>query len=360
MKKSKSLAILAVSTVATTAYAQSNVTLYGVADAGIEFTTKAGRNGNSQVRLTSGNLSGSRWGIRGTEDLGDGLKAVFVLESGFDLDTGNSGQSGRLFGRNAYIGTESRYGALLLGRQQTSLREFANIYDPAALADRYGILSIAPEFGARADNAVKYIGQFGGLTASAFYSFQANGNEVPGANVFGRDFGAYVSYASGPLSVGIAYDDAHGGTPANQAPVIRRYSVAGTYTTGPVKVFAGYRLAKALDGAKLPGAQSTNNGSNLYWLALGYKLTPAFSVNGAAYYQDFRQTGSDPWLFAIIADYTLSKRTDLYASVSYALNKDNSQLGVNGFNTVSTTSAVYNVEPGANQFGAVVGIRHRF
>lgn len=356
----KSLAWIALSTLAGTTYAQSGVTLYGVADAGIEFTTNAGRNGNSQVRLTSGNLSGSRWGLRGTEDLGHGLKALFVLESGFDLDTGVSGQSGRLFGRNAYVGTESRYGTLLLGRQQTSLRDFANLYDPAALADRYGILSIAPEFGARADNSVKYIGQFGPLTASAFYSFQSNGNEVAGSNVFGRDFGAYVNYVNGPVSVGAAYDDAHVGTPANQAPVIRRYSLAGTYAAGPVKLIGGYRLAKALDGAMLPGAQAANAGSNLYWLALAYKVTPAFSVTSAAYYQDFRKTGSDPWLFAVTGDYTLSKRTDVYASVSYALNRDKSYLGVNGYNNVSAATPIYNVEPGANQLGAVMGVRHRF
>ncbi len=359
MKKSLAL-IAATTTVTGAAYAQSSVTLYGVVDAGIEYASNAGRAGNNLFRLSSGNESGSRWGLRGTEDLGGGLKAVFVLESGFDLDTGNSGQSGRLFGRNAYIGTESRYGTVLLGRQQTSLREFGNIYDPAALADRYGILSIAPEFGARADNAVKYVGQFGGLTASAFYSFQSNGNEVAGSNVFGRDFGAYLSYANGPLALGVAYDDAHTGTPANQAPGLRRYAVAGTYSTGPAKVFAGYRLAKAHDGATLPGAQAANSGSNLYWLGLGYKITPAFSLTGAAYYQDFRETGSDPWLFAVTGDYAFTKRTDLYASVSYALNKDKSYLGVNGYNSGSGSSAVYNVEPGANQFGAVVGIRHRF
>ena len=356
----KSFALIAAATLTGTAYAQSNVTLYGIVDAGVEVVTNAGANGNSLTRLTSGNLSGSRWGLRGTEDLGRGLKAVFVLESGFDLDTGNSAQGGRLFGRNAYVGANSPYGSLLLGRQQTAMREFGNVYDPAQLADRYGILSIAPEFGARADNSIKYVGQFGGLTAIAFYSFQSNGNEVPGAYVFGRDFGAFFNYTKGPFSMGVSYDDAHAGTPANQAPVFRRYSVAGTYATGPAKVFAGYRLAKALDGAMLPGAQAANSGSNLYWLALGYQLTPAFSVTSAAYYQDFRQTGSDPWLFSVMGDYTLSKRTDLYASVSYALNKDKSQLGVNGFNSGSGSTAIFNVEPGANQFGAVVGIRHRF
>ncbi|MBP0630837.1 MULTISPECIES: porin [unclassified Cupriavidus] len=342
------------------ANAQSGVTLFGIADAGIEFNNNAGRNGDSLVRLVSGNQSGSRWGLRGAEDLGSGLKAVFLLESGFDIDTGNSGQGGRLFGRNAYVGLDSQYGSLLLGRQQTGMREFGNIYDPNAIADRYSILSIAPEFGARADNAIKYVGKFGKLTGQAFYSFQANGSEVAGSNVFGRNFGAFVNYNSGSLALGVAYDDAHVGTPSNQAPVLRRVSVAGTYAVGDAKAYAGYRLAKAYDGAMLPGAQAANAGSNLYWLGLAYKVTPAFSLTGAAYYQDFRQTGSDPWQFVLTSDYSLSKRTDLYASVSYALNTDNSALGVNGFNSGSGTSAVLNVQPGKDQVGAVMGLRHRF
>ncbi|QUN32442.1 porin (plasmid) [Cupriavidus sp. KK10] len=356
----RTLVIVTTSVVATAAHAQTSVTLFGIADAGIEYNSNAGRSGDNLFRVSSGNQSGSRWGLRGVEDLGGGLKGIFHLESGFDLDTGNSTQGGRLFGRNAYVGLESGSGSLLFGRQQTSLRDFGNVYDPAAIADRYGILSIAPEFAARADNAVKYVGKFGGLTASAFYSFQSNGNEVAGKNVFGRDFGAYLSYASGPFSVGLAYDDAHTGTTADQAPVLRRYAVAGTYAAGQAKVFAGYRLAKALNGATLPGAQAANAGSNLYWAGLAYKFTPAFSLTSAAYYQDFRQTGADPWQFVVTGDYALSKRTDLYASVSYALNKDNSYLGVNGYNSGSGSTAVYNIEPGKNQFGGVVGVRHRF
>lgn len=356
----KTFAVIAASVAANAAYAQSSVTLFGIVDAGIEYNSNAGASGDNLFRMSSGNQSGSRWGVRGAEDLGGGLKAVFLLESGFDLDTGNSAQGGRLFGRNAYVGVESPYGALLLGRQQTALRDFNNLYDPAATADRYGILGIAPEFGARADNAVKYVGTFGGLTASAFYSFQANGSEVAGSNVFGREYGAFVSYASGPFAVGLAYDDAHVGTPANQAPVLRRYAVAGTYAVGPAKAFAGYRLAKAFDGAMLPGAQAANAGSNLYWLGLAYKLTPAFSLTGAAYYSDFRHTGSDPWQFVVTGDYTFTKRTDLYASVAYALNKENSYLGVNGYNSGIGANAIINVQPGSNQLGAVVGIRHRF
>ena len=356
----KVLAVFAASVAANAVYAQSTVTLYGLADAGIEYLNNAGRNGNGLVRVSSGNQSGSRWGLRGVEDLGNGMKAVLQLESGFDIDTGNSGQSGRLFGRDAYVGLESRYGVMRLGRQQTSMREFGSTYDPTVIADKYGMLAMAPEFGARADNAIKYLATFGGLSAQAFYSFQSNGAEVAGSNVFGREFGAFVNYAAGPYSVGIAYDDIHVGTPANQAPVIRRASVGGSYSVGPAKVFAGYRLAKAYDGARLPGAQAADAGSNFYWLGVVYKLTPAFSLLGTAYYQDFRKTGSDPWQFVVTGDYALSKRTDLYASLSYALNKENSQLGVNGFNSGSGSTAVYNVQPGKDQIGAVMGIRHRF
>ena len=123
MKKSL-LALAAMSAFATAANAQSSVTLYGVVDVPIEYnnhlapgvnTTPAGLNasgipqslpgGGSRVGLqTGGGLSGSRWGLRGTEDLGGGNSALFVLESGFGLDDGRSQQGGRLFGRQAYVG----------------------------------------------------------------------------------------------------------------------------------------------------------------------------------------------------------------------------------------------------------------
>jgi predicted porin len=96
---------------------RANVTLYGVVDAGVSFTNNQ-VGGGSVVRQTSGSLSSSRWGVRGSEDLGQGLKAVFVLESGFDVDTGKSAQGGRLFGRSAYVGLESQWGSILFGRQR--------------------------------------------------------------------------------------------------------------------------------------------------------------------------------------------------------------------------------------------------
>src|SRR5437016_12597124 len=100
------------------AMAQSHVTVYGVLDSGLVYTTHANAAGDSLVKVPGLTGSGpSRLGFRGTEDLGGGLQAVFVLENGLAVDTGTVGQGNRLFGRQAYVGLKGGYGTLMLGRQ---------------------------------------------------------------------------------------------------------------------------------------------------------------------------------------------------------------------------------------------------
>ena len=103
--KIKLFAAAAAALVSAGAFAQSSVNLYGVVDAGVEWVNKAPGNGGSRTAVQSGSeMSGSRWGLRGVEDLGGGLKGIFNLESGFTLDDGRMGQNNRLFGRAAYVG----------------------------------------------------------------------------------------------------------------------------------------------------------------------------------------------------------------------------------------------------------------
>jgi len=358
------------------AYAQSSVTLYGVADAGIEYLNKAatstggvapGTKGQNLWAVTSGNQSGSRWGLRGVEDLGGGLKGIFTLESGFNIDDGKSGQSSRLFGRAAFVGLQSQWGQLTLGRHTTPGYDFGLAFDPMAISSRYGIGAQDPWLGAsRADNSAKYIGTFGGLTVSGLYSFNNNNQEIPGNFTNGREYSVSAIYAAGPFSVGAVYDQANksSATALNTNNLQRRAAVAGTYAFGPAKLYAGYRYARAYNGGTLPGVAVANTISNLAWAGLGYQVTPALALTGAAYYQNLRGgNAGNPWQFVATADYALSKRTDLYTSVSYALNSGKSTLGVNGFNDqLGSTASPSNegVQPGANQFGAVVGIRHKF
>jgi predicted porin len=373
------------------AYAQSSVTLYGVVDAGVEYQNHAPNVGTQTgshdvVRLTSGNMSGSRWGLRGVEDLGGGLKGVFVLESGFSVDTGNSGQNGRLFGRQAFVGVQSQFGTLTLGRHQTPFYDFGLAFDPMAISTNYSITNQGVEFQSRADNSIKYTGTFGGLTGSLLYSTGANtvagtqtanqyggfGGEVPGSYKTGREYSASLIYNGGPFSIGAVFDETNQGqnpyTTTLGSAKIQRASVAGSYAFGPAKVFAGYRYAHALQGAVLPGAvlagqtaaQPGVNVSNLYWLGAGYQLTPALSLTGAAYYQDFRNTKADPWSFVVSTDYAFSKRTDAYFNVAYTKNKDGSTLGVASSSSGAGGSGFGTTQGSYNQFGAVVGVRHKF
>jgi len=95
----------------------------------------------------------------------------------------------------------------------------------------------------------------------------------------------------------------------------------------------------------------TSQTTNLYWAGAQWDITPAWSLTGAAYYQDFRNSGADPWLFIVSADYSFSKRTDVYLNVAYTRNKDGSDLGTGGFGTTVA---------GKNQTGVLMGIRHKF
>lgn len=350
MKKALlALAATVASAASGAALAQSNVTLYGIVDAGLEAISNAPSDGGGDTlfRMNSGNLSGSRWGLRGTEDLGNGLKGIFVLESGFDIDTGRSAQGTRLFGRAAYVGLQGGFGGVTLGRQQNSLYDLFGAYDPMAVGPRYSLNSMDSGFNGRADNAIKYTGKFGGLTATGFYSFSRDGaGEVPGEAKVDRNFGAGLSYAAGPFSIGTAYDQYQGATIALQDRSSKRWAVGTSYAFGDAKVFAGYRWMRDNMVASAPTTRS-----NLYWAGAQYKFTPAFQLTGAAYYNDTKDSGADPWMFVLSADYALSKRTDAYVNVGYVRNKDGSAQGLNGSGTA---------QAGENQAGVTIGMRHRF
>ncbi|RJF97432.1 porin [Noviherbaspirillum saxi] len=330
-------------------FAQTNVAIYGLVDAGIEYldeVPKAAGGSGSLVRLASGNLSGSRWGLRGSEDLGNGLKAVMQLEGGFETDTGMLGQSGRLFGRHAYVGLQGAWGTVSLGHQQNSLYDLIIRYDPMSFASRYSALTHDSTLTGRPDNTIKYTGKFSNLTATAFYSFGRNNDgEVPGESKVSRNIGGGVSYSAGAADFGIAYDQFQGNTVATKDQSARRLAAGANYTFGPVKAFAGYRSLKDTVAAAPVR-------SNLYWAGLKYKLTPALDLTGAGYYTDRKNSGADPWSFVLSADYSLSKRTDAYTTLGYAGNKNGSNLGLNGFGS--------NIVAGEDQLGLVVGIRHRF
>ncbi len=141
------LAAAAAMVAATGAQAQtaSNVSIYGLVDAGLEYTSNANAAKDSVTRVTSGGMNTSRWGFRGTEDLGGGLKAVFGLEGGILMDTG--AQDGALFKRQAYVGLEGSYGRLVMGRSFTSVYDTVISFDPMGFAPYYSWATSGPATG---------------------------------------------------------------------------------------------------------------------------------------------------------------------------------------------------------------------
>ncbi|MGT2433389.1 porin [Cupriavidus basilensis] len=353
-----------------TAQAQSSLVLYGVADANIEYVTNMSRTtplqpgfpsqAGNRFALNSGGLSGSRWGLRGLEDLGQGLKAVYVLESGFGVDDGKLTGGGRLFGRQAYVGLQSeQIGRFTFGRQYTAIFDaFAN-FSPTRYGSQYEPIVAQLGLDYRSDNTAKYTGSFGPVTASAHWSFGngvAGAGEVPGQ--FRRDtgYGGSLTYLAGAFGAALAYGQFNPTlTTAGGTGTFRKAGAAVSYAVGPAKIMGGYRWGKN-EGV---GATTVLR-DDYYWIGANYDATSALGLTLAYYYDNVRslagQNIKNPWQVSFIANYKLSARTDMYLTTAYTKNA-----GLN-FDT-SAISFANGYFPGAgkdNMLGAAVGVRHRF
>jgi len=363
------------------AQAASSVTLYGVLDVPIEYvnrvaTSPASPNtGGSRLAMPStGGLSVSRWGLRGVEDLGGGAKALFVLESGFFPDTGGLPSSG-LFNRVAMVGLKNDLGQITLGRQTTSMLDGQVNFSPLRFAVTYepGIWWMGLNY--RESNMIKYTGAFGPVQAVAHYSFGTGtpalsaGNllagggagETPGASRDNTAFGASLMYLIDRYGFGIGYDQWNPAAVTGQTGKVRKVSVGGNYGTGPYKVYAGYRwnMAQFANGNTLVR-------DGYWWLGGTYQVTPALALSAAYYFADVRtaaptaasaQTNpANMHQVTLQADYSLSKRTNLYMSVGYAHNGSlsfDSAVTAYAFNYPSMTRQT-------NMVGVITGIRHIF
>lgn len=214
------------------AQAETSVTLYGIIDGGVGFTQLKGTDGafdvwsserpnsfkKSRTGLISGVQSGSRWGLKGTEDLGNGLRAVFVLESGFDLGTGNSAQGGRLFGRQATLGLAGdSWGQLDFGRQTNIASKYLpGVMDPfnAGFDQANAGASLSAQNTARYDNMIMYqTPNFSGFQFGVGYSFNVSGSQQGDWTFNGnkdktdkRAITTGLRYVNGPIGAALSYD----------------------------------------------------------------------------------------------------------------------------------------------------------
>jgi predicted porin len=326
------------------AFAQSSVTLYGMVDLGVQYLTNANTKHDSLVGLQSGNVYPSNWGITGREELGDGYAAIFKLESGINLANGANQSPTSFFNRTAYIGIDSPYGAVTIGRQYKIMFDMSLYYDPTFQA-QYSLLSagLIPN-GTTVSNAIKYRSKtIGGLSGEAEYSF---GQQDPGHMGAGTYWAAGLDYQFRSFSTRVIYEQTRGSIGAidTSAEDDRRFSAAAKLRVGTATLFGGFlnvngRLQMSPDG-------------NMYWGGVYYQLTAALGLSAEIdHYQTRGELGHPNW-FILEGTYNLSKRTSLYAFAGYLDENGGKNFTLNYLDSSS---------PGnLNQTGVILGIRHAF
>ncbi|NIE67915.1 porin [Burkholderia sp. Ax-1719] len=375
MKKSLVIAAAVAATFASASYAQSSVTLYGIVDAGFTYTSNV--NGSSNYAMTSGNVQQSRWGLRGVEDLGGGLKTIFTLESGFNLMNGQQGNSlnnNSLFNRQAYVGlTHDQFGTVTFGRQYDSVVDYlAPLTAVGSWGGTYFAHVLDNDNGNASyslNNSVKYASpnlsgfQFGGAYA---FSNQAGGF----AN--NRAYSAGMGYSYEGLRLAAAYLQANGagslsnsgGAIANDQFVSRQrqrvWGAGVSYAYGPAVggvTFTQTRLNGLQDNLSV---RFNNIEANVH-----YNLTPALGIGAMYTYTNVNgsllsSTGGGKtahWNeFGLQADYALSKRTDVYLLGVAASGSGDAAVGETQVGFVSSS----NFSSSKNQGVISTGIRHRF
>ena len=242
MKKTLSV-LLVCGAAAQTAGAQSNVQVYGVLNAGLAGvdtiatpSTAAPRATGARVGLDSGQYTQSRFGFRGSEDLGGGLKAYFALEGGLSLDTGVSGQGGLTFGRKTVVGLSGTFGEIELGRRKDFSDDIGGLYSSQnrllPFAGKSHGNNLDRVTGERGNNMVYYMSPtMAGFRANLAYGF----GESAQSAAIGQSIGFGADYAGGPFGLGFSYWQSKLGNvtaSANGSSDVGAASNAGCNTVG--------------------------------------------------------------------------------------------------------------------------------
>ena len=363
MNRIKTAAAAAACLAASGAGAQTtSVTLYGIVDIGVEHVRHASPAGGSVTRMPSLTSSvPSRWGLRGREDLGGGLQAEFVLESGFAPDAGTAGQGGRIFGRQAWVGLHGGFGQVSLGRQYTMLGASiadADVFGPGI----YGHASFDSYLpNARADNAVLWRGRFGGFTVGAHNSFgrdTVNAGSASGTNCAGerpddsracRGWSALLKYGDQRFGAALAVDRIHGGEGALAGLVSPQLTDTRTVLSAHAMLLGarivGYVLQRNNEGG---GATPR---TRLYHAGASVPAGP-WTIDAGAFRFDQRENGNDATMLALRTTYNFSKRTAAYVQAAHMANEDRAA------KAVSVGGAA--PAPGVDQTGVSTGLRLTF
>ncbi|CAH2897579.1 MULTISPECIES: porin [Paraburkholderia] len=378
----KSLIVVAVAaSFASVAHAQSSVTLYGLLDAGVTYTSNVAH--NSKWAAGSGGIDQSRFGLRGSEDLGGGLKAIFTLESGFNVNNGRFANNNGMFNRQAFVGLSSaQFGSVTLGRQYDAAQDFLA---PLTATGSWGGTYFAHPFnndnlntngGFAVNNSVKYSSaNYAGFTFGGTYGF----SNQAGAFANNREYSLGAAYQWQGLRLGAAYAQQNNPGATNAAGTAsnggatdggflgatgnfrqREFGAAGSYAFGPATVGLAWTQSRIDNVAGVQQSLRANN----YEVNGKYNLTPALGLGVAYTFTDGKGYGTAAnggstsvryHQIGLQADYALSRRTDVYAQAVYQ-----HAMGDGGVASIYSGDITQAPSSSKNQTAATVGLRHRF
>ena len=383
------VAAAATSLVAGAAQAQSSVTLYGIVDNGFAYinnvapSTGATSGGKSLIKMNNGVWAGNRFGLKGSEDLGGGTKAIFTLEQGFNIMNGTQSTAGLEFHRQAWVGlTNDAYGTVTMGRQYTPYYTLLSPWMTGAFGAHPGdIDSLDTNY--RTNNQVVYTSpNLYGFTFSGGYAFGG----TPGSVAANSVWSVAAQYKNGPFGIGVGYQNiknANGATwtsaASNNGAEEAVSAINNGYKTAVgqrrVGVTAGYQFTPAWDVSAsytnvvyVPGAGSTFRneavfntfGAVLHWkataaldLAAGYSYTAASQANGISSAASYHQ-------FNLSQYYALSKRTGFYVVEAYQHATGKTRNGAAIINATAQIGDGISASASQNQVAVGAGIIHRF
>ncbi len=342
----------------SSAWAQSSVTLYGSLDAGVAYISNVG--GSSKWMEEQGNTQPDRWGLRGAEDLGGGLKAIFQLENGFYTNTGAMASSGTLFNRQAFVGLSSdQIGSLTLGHQTPFSFDILDPFSTAYVSGNWyafhpgNIDELADTGIVPFNNSVKFrSANWYGFTAGAMFGF---GNTTNFST--GRTMSYALTYSTGAFKAGATWSNEHDrsvsistiglatfqGQPAATytADKVENMGIGASYDFGKVLLHGLYTRTKLQSAGYSDTFQSYDAGAN-------YQVTVANAIVSGA---STSTLSGRRWTQFVIGDmYSLSKATQVYVDVLYEHANSEAQAA---FFTAGVSS-------GRNQTSVVTGIHHSF
>lgn len=400
MKKSL-LALAVLGAFAGVASAQSSVTLYGTIDVGARYVKNDGS--SRRLSLSTDGLNTSQLGFKGTEDLGGGLKAGFVLLSAIEADTGGAGAGAgsQFYNRRSTVSLWGNFGEIRLGRDYTptGLNSYAfDVFGTNGVADATGIKQMAAPDYLRANNAIQYLlptnagGIYGGFMAAAGEGTGSTAATAAGNNQNGggRYLGGRLGFAAGPFDVAAAYSDER----LNANNRYKTASIGGSFDFSVAKIMGYFQQEKADStlGTTLPvlttattgtftpvgivpavALPRTNPKDNIYAISASIPVGQG-EIHVGGSHSKFTADGipsTSVTKFGAGYVYNLSKRTAVYGTVAHLKNGNNSTLSVGsdtgGVLSSTSTNATQNsggitapTTPGGKSNGAEIGIRHFF